>query len=531
MRPSDSASQRRISLRLLGGWQLLDCGAEVRLSHREERLVGLLGLSGERARPHVAGLLWPDSTDERALASLRRAVMHTQHARPGLLHAGRGFVGLDPEIEVDVAEVRRAAEFSQLPESDDEQSHLLSLLSGEELLPGWYDDWVLAERESLEQLRLRALDRLARQALDRGDLVLAIDAARSATEIEPHAEAACEVALRAHLARGDLAGAVSEFRRHRDATWDHVGVAPSPRIMALVESAVGPTHVTDATAVPDTSAPPAPPRPAPPPPAPPPAAPEPPPATPSPVPALEELTSRGNVRVLAALVGAAVLLFAVSLGVAVLGPDRGGSGSAAGAQTTASTDSSGPRDGAPGGRSFLDLVDQELSVRPASLVPCVARFVLSASSLPAAVHLTIRSATGARIIRTVWVTSRDGRRVVLEGLPAGWARWTATSQQVDPLSGRVWVSPPPSPTATPTATATPIEESVPPPPTSPTPQASPTQQPSPTAQPSPTQQPSPTAQPSPTQQPSPTAQPTPTQQPSPTGLPTDPGTVAPSPVG
>ena len=83
---------------------------------------------------------------------------------------------------------------------------MLTLLSGEELLPGWYDDWVLAERESLEQLRLRALDRLARQALDRGDLVLAIDAARSATEIEPHSEAACEVALRAHLARGDRAG-------------------------------------------------------------------------------------------------------------------------------------------------------------------------------------------------------------------------------------------------------------------------------------------------------------------------------------
>ena len=145
----ENASQRRTSLRLLGGWQLVDNGAELRLSHREQRLIALLGLSGERARPHVAGLLWPDSTDERALASLRRAVMQTQHARPGLLHVGRAFVGLDPAIEVDVAEVRRAAGVSELPEADDEQSHLLALLSGEELLPGWYDDWVLAERESL----------------------------------------------------------------------------------------------------------------------------------------------------------------------------------------------------------------------------------------------------------------------------------------------------------------------------------------------------------------------------------------------
>ncbi len=116
------SSGARASLRLLGGWQLVDDGAELRLSHREQRLTALLGLSGERARPHVAGLLWPDSTDERALASLRRAVMQTQHARPGLLRVDRAFVGLDPEIEVDVAEVRRAAEVSELPESDDEQA-------------------------------------------------------------------------------------------------------------------------------------------------------------------------------------------------------------------------------------------------------------------------------------------------------------------------------------------------------------------------------------------------------------------------
>ena len=249
------ASQRRVSLRLLGGWQLVDNGTELRLSHREQRLVALLGLRGERARAYVAGVLWPDSTDERALASLRRAVMQTQHARPGLLHGGRGFVGLNPEIDVDVAEVCRAAEVSEIPESDEERSHLLTLLSGEELLPGWYDDWVLAERESLEQMRLRALDRVSRQALDRGDLVLAIEAARSALDIEPHSEPACEVALRAHLARGDLASVVVEFRRYREATWDSVGVAPSDRILSLVESAVGTSVIEGATPVSDAPPP------------------------------------------------------------------------------------------------------------------------------------------------------------------------------------------------------------------------------------------------------------------------------------
>ena len=35
---------------------------------------------------------------------------------------------------------------------------LLSLLECEELLPGWYDDWVLYEREKLEQRKIRALE-------------------------------------------------------------------------------------------------------------------------------------------------------------------------------------------------------------------------------------------------------------------------------------------------------------------------------------------------------------------------------------
>ena len=532
----EDASRPGASLRLLGGWQLVVDGSDVRLSHREQRLTAFLGLSGERARPHVAGQLWPDSTDERALASLRRAVMQTQHARPGLLRVDRAFVGLDPEIEVDVAEVRLAAEVSELPESPEEQSRLLALLSGDELLPGWYDDWVLAERESLAQLRLRALDRISRQALDQGDLVLAIEAARCATDIEPHSEAACEVALRAHLARGDLAGAVAEFRRYREATWDNVGVAPSGRIVALVESAFG-ADVDDASPVPA----------------------ElhlrrrlllwcrcclhPRPRLPHPRhpcrrclrrrprgrrPAAgghghagprcgsrtTETTGR-NARVLAGLAGAAVLLMAVSLVVAVGGPDRGGSGPEASARTTAPM-AAGRLDGSSDGRGVLDRVGQQLSVQPAGVLPGVARFTLSAASLPASVQLTIRNASGPLVVRTLKVTSRDGRRVVLDGLPAGWSQWKATSPDVDPVSGRVWVPRPPLPPP-PRRRRPPRRPPPARPPPAPTPQPSPTPQPTP--QPTPTSpSPTPTAQPTPSPahnpaptQPDPTAHPPPTQ--------------------
>jgi len=116
---------------------------------------------GRRPRAQVAGTLWPESTDARALASLRRAVLQTQQQCPGLLQADRTEVGLDPDVEVDVDDVRRAAVLTELPMPGDEAEALLATLVGEPLLPAWYDDWVLPERERLEHARVRAMEQIA----------------------------------------------------------------------------------------------------------------------------------------------------------------------------------------------------------------------------------------------------------------------------------------------------------------------------------------------------------------------------------
>ena len=79
------------------------------LGGREQRLSALLALTGHQsARSQVAGILWPESTDARALASLRRAVLQTQRRSPGLLRADRTSIGLHPDVRVDVDELRAA---------------------------------------------------------------------------------------------------------------------------------------------------------------------------------------------------------------------------------------------------------------------------------------------------------------------------------------------------------------------------------------------------------------------------------------
>ena len=369
----DKASQRRLSLRLLGCWQLVDNGAELRLSHREQRLVALLGLSGERSRPHGAG--GARRTDERALASLRRAVMHTQHARPGLLCAGRALVGLDPELEVDVAEVVSppGSRGSRSPTTSSPTCSRCS--AGRSCCPAGTTtgSWPSA-RASTSCACVPSTGSRGRRWTE----------ATWSSPSTPPGRPRRSSLTRRRPARSPSArtwyGETSPPRsRSSDAIATPRGTTSgSPRRRGSWRSSSPPSGrpTSGRPAVPDTPT-----R-----------------ATsagatstltrrrpwPRPLPSRPSRSPRrGNVRVLAALVGAAVLLLVVSLAEAVTGPDRGGSGQEAGARAPASPGSSGRRDGAPGGRSLLDLVAQELSVRPASLVPGVARYVLSASSLPA----------------------------------------------------------------------------------------------------------------------------------------------------
>src|SRR5687767_11900493 len=106
MRETRRASSR--GLNLLGGWQLVVDGDAVALGGREQRLCALLALTGTRARAQVAGTLWPESTDARALASLRRAVAQTHQRCPGLLAADRTSIGLAADVAVDVGALRSA---------------------------------------------------------------------------------------------------------------------------------------------------------------------------------------------------------------------------------------------------------------------------------------------------------------------------------------------------------------------------------------------------------------------------------------
>jgi DNA-binding SARP family transcriptional activator len=225
---SGTTESGRLDLRLFGCWDLRVDGMVVELGRREQRLLALLALRGRRTRPYVAGTLWPDSTEHRAQTSLRAAVLRTRQAVQGILEAGRTTVGLAPGVNVDVHQLLRAAD------SDGDPRATMAVMDADELLSGWYDDWVLFERERLQHVRLRALENLAESQLDVGHHDFALEAALGAIAIEPLRESGHAIAIRAHLLAGNRSAAVREYRTYSDRLERELGIAPSPRLDELV---------------------------------------------------------------------------------------------------------------------------------------------------------------------------------------------------------------------------------------------------------------------------------------------------------
>ncbi|WP_171041284.1 AfsR/SARP family transcriptional regulator [Sinomonas susongensis] len=219
-------------LRLLGCWQLLGNGLPVAVGIRQERLITALALMGQRPRSYLAGLLWPESGEQQAAGSLRSTVFKVRHQLPGLLSDSLEPIGLGPTVTVDVRRFRERAELVRAgaaPEPDFEE-----LLFGAELLPGWYDDWVIFEQERLRALRVATLEATARQHLARDEADAAVVAARQAAAIEPLRESAQALVIRAQVQAGDTAGAYRTLEEFRSRLRDELGLEPSDRLKAAL---------------------------------------------------------------------------------------------------------------------------------------------------------------------------------------------------------------------------------------------------------------------------------------------------------
>lgn len=217
-------SASRWYLRMLGGWEISDLDGVRTVARRQQRLIAAVVLGGAKPRPVLADQLWPGRPEKLALGNLRVALWHVQHELPGVLVQTEGAVGVDPGLDVDVLTLYRMSrgEANLL-----DPGHALGLLRDAVLLPGWYEDWVLAEQERVCASRLEALDRLARHGLAHGDHTSAMEAASLAVAVEPVRERSSWLLVQAQLQAGNLHSAAREYRRLDEYSRHAFGQPPS----------------------------------------------------------------------------------------------------------------------------------------------------------------------------------------------------------------------------------------------------------------------------------------------------------------
>jgi DNA-binding SARP family transcriptional activator len=224
---------------LLGGFGLLCGSAVLSIPRASQRLVAFLALHGGMVRrAAVAGTLWPDASEDRAHVNLRQALARLQHRARKALVASKLELGLAEGVMVDLHRARTLARRLLDPAVTPEQSELgtaaVRVLSGE-LLPDWYDDWVLLEAEDWRQLRLHALEGLAGRLAAAGHCAEAVGAACAAVRADPLRESARASLIQVHLAEGNQSEAVREFARYQALLHVDLGLEPTRRLRGLID--------------------------------------------------------------------------------------------------------------------------------------------------------------------------------------------------------------------------------------------------------------------------------------------------------
>lgn len=231
----DAEQDDRLSgalLQLLGSWGLLICGEPIAAPSPVRRMLALLALRGPLSRPAVAGTLWPEVDDTVACGRLRTALWRLAQVR-WVVDDQAGELFLAPGVSVDAHLMSESARCICNGTRDVRGPDVFE----EDLLPQWYDDWLIVDRERIRQTRLHALEALSALRLTQGRHGEAVDAGLAAVRADPLRESAHRAVVRAHLAEGNIAEAIRQFRACRSLLMLELGVEPTGALVSLLPTA------------------------------------------------------------------------------------------------------------------------------------------------------------------------------------------------------------------------------------------------------------------------------------------------------
>jgi DNA-binding SARP family transcriptional activator len=209
-------------------------------------LLAYLALHPDRPHPRdeLMELLWPEVDPQagrqrlrQALSSLRQQLEPRDLPAGSVLLADRATVQLNTEISTtDVLEFHAALQAGARAAGDEERAQRLTeaveLYQGE-LLPGYFDSWVLQEREWLAERYFEALHELLAHLEQAGEISRALQYAQRGVRADPLREAAQRGLMGLYAAAGQPDAALRQYRELERVLRQELGATPDEATRAL----------------------------------------------------------------------------------------------------------------------------------------------------------------------------------------------------------------------------------------------------------------------------------------------------------
>jgi len=237
-----------LNIWLLGQFAAQLDGRRVELASRAaQSLFSYLALTAGHAhrREHLAGLIWPEAVEASARRNLRQALWQIRKALQAAAQPGEVAAFLladDIQVAFDAHAAYRL-DAAQLDAPLIGSLGIAALIEtvgayGGELLPGFYDEWVILERERLQAVFERKISLLVRglSAGNRWDEVL--HWAERWIRLAHAPEAAYAALLQAQAALGDHGSLSTTYRRCVEALRRELSLEPAAATRALYEQLV-----------------------------------------------------------------------------------------------------------------------------------------------------------------------------------------------------------------------------------------------------------------------------------------------------
>jgi len=211
-------------LHLFGGVWL--SGSESKIQNfgttRSAKLLVLLCLtrSGKMLRSQLAEQLWPDDYFDATRLRLRQEIHRLKRA----LGVDADLIGSDSnEVWVDRSALTTDLELLE----DIRKGHdrlVPESVFVDEFLPGWHDDWVVAERTRAKQIQVASAIAASSRRLESGDATGALALAKRMIQEHPLNEELRMVAVHSNAKLGSLAASVAEYQDYRRKVRDQLGI-------------------------------------------------------------------------------------------------------------------------------------------------------------------------------------------------------------------------------------------------------------------------------------------------------------------